>query len=142
MKSLKYILMFTLVLTLAGAPAYALPRSGNMMVVNIPFTFSVGGRNFAPGQYAIRRTYDSGICYSIRREDGQRTDHATSATFLISKMQSGRKELRGKLVFQMSEGRRVLAQMWGAGSDTGGKLLGPVVERRGAPAESVTVVAQ
>lgn len=146
MKSLRNILMLGLLLTLAGVSAHAQTPSNSKMVVAIPFNFSVGGRDFAAGEYAVRRIFNSGLGYSIQRTDKQPTDYPTTAAFIVTRVETGRKQLPGRLVFTVSEGHHVLAQVWWAGNNAGGELSKTSwkrkVARNGVPSDSVTLIAQ
>ncbi len=146
MKSLRNILMVGFLLSLASMSAHAQIPAASKLTVTIPFNFSVGERNFAAGEYAVRRIYDSGLCYSIRRTDKQPTDYPTEATFIVTRVQTGQRQLPGRLVFTMSDGRYALAQVWGVGKGVGGELLRAARERKVAQAgertEIVTLVAR
>ena len=146
MKSLRNILMVSFLLTLASVSAHAQIPAGSKIVVTIPFNFSIGERNFAPGEYAVRRIYDSGLCYSIQRTDKQPTDYPTAATFIVTKVHTGQRQLPGRLVFTKLEGRYVLAQVWGASRTTGVELASAArvrkVAQQRAQTESVTLIAR
>ena len=145
MKSFRNILMVGCLLTLASVSAHAQTPTNSKMVVTIPFNFSVGERNFAAGKYTVRRIYDSGLGYSIQRTDKQPTDHPAAAAFIVTRVET-RGKLPGRLVFAVSEGRYVLAQVWGVGNNVGGELTNTSWKRRlaqnGVRAESVTLIAQ
>jgi hypothetical protein len=128
MKSLRNILMVGFLLSLASMSAHAQIPAASKLTVTIPFNFSVGERNFAAGEYAVRRIYDSGLCYSIRRTDKQPTDYPAQATFIVTRVHTGQR------------------QVWGVGKGVGGELLRAARERKVAQAgertEIVTLVAR
>ena len=146
MKSLRNILMLGFLLSLASMSAHAQIPASSKLTVTIPFNFSVGEKNFAAGEYAVRRIYDSGLCYSIRRVDKQPTDYPRAATFMVTKVHTGHLPLPGRLVFTVSDGRYALAQVWGAGNTVGGELSSAARERKvaqaGTQTERVTLIAQ
>ena len=146
MKSLRNILMLGLLLTLAGVSAHAQTPTDNKMVITIPFDFSVGKKDFAAGEYTVRRIFSSGLGYSIQRTDKQPTDHPAAASFVVTRVETGRKPPRGRLVFAVSEGRYVLAQVWATGNNVGGELSNTSWKRKvaqvGTQTERVTLIAQ
>ena len=146
MKSLRNILMLGFLLTLAGVSAHAQTPTDSKMVVSIPFNFSVGEKDFAAGEYTVRRIFNSGLGYSMQRTNKQPTDYPTTAAFIVARVEARRKQLPGRLVFEVSEGHYVLAQVLEAGSHIGGELSSAGRDRKVAqadvPTESVTLIAQ
>jgi hypothetical protein len=100
-----------------GHTAHA-QRITQVIKVDIPFEFSVGGQTFSAGRYSLVSTAPSVL--QLRDAD----DHALT-TVLTNSVQTLKGPASPKLQFRNQDGQRVLVQVWQADDSIGQQLQPP-----------------
>jgi len=88
---------------------------------NVPFEFTVGGKNLPAGQYTITGLFNSGETVVVSNGD-------ESAVRLTNGMISSETQSKSKLVFHRYGERYFLSEVWTAGENTGRRLLSSKAE--------------
>ena len=123
--SSKFLFSICLCLALGSVSAFAQSQSTEKIVINVPFEFSVAGKNLPAGEYIIRQATQSGLCYSIQNRDGKYQALVT----VSSGLRGNRDQERPSLVFNEYNGQRYLSQIWIKDPQTGYKLHTSRAER-------------
>lgn len=101
----------------------ALAQSLNpVMIVRVPFQFTVGDRTLPAGEYRILREHQS----VVRLEDGSGKG---VANIIVNLTEAKRAPEEGKLIFHGYSGRYFLKEVWRAGSIEGQVLPTTRTER-------------
>jgi len=93
-----------------------------VMIVRVPFDFTVGDRTLPAGEYRILREHQS----VVRLEDGSGKG---VANIIVNVTEAKRAPEEGKLVFHGYSGRYFLKEVWRAGSIEGQVLPTTRTER-------------
>jgi hypothetical protein len=98
-----------------GASQLASAQTADHVVVDVPFAFTAGERQFPAGRYSLRRVRPDSSALFIRSEDG-----GESAVVLTSASAGGTRQ--PKLTFRQYGDQYFLAGAW-AGGAAGGREL-------------------
>jgi len=113
-QTLRNIVMFGLFAVLAVANLHAQTR--REMTANIPFSFSVGDKNFPAGEYNVTRLNPSSdkAVIEIKSADGR-----LGKIVLTMPIQANETRENAKLVFNHYGDQYFLAQVWTPADNTG-----------------------
>ena len=143
-----------LVAALAFLAVSASAQSVNLIRVNVPFDFMVGGKTLQAGEYIVQRANSNdSVAMMIRSEEGK-----ASAMFLTNAVQASTEPAQAKLVFHRYDDLYFLSEIWTDSENVGRKLpesrderalerglaTYPSKEKKGkkaSPPEVVTVIA-
>lgn len=118
------MLMLIMVLALATAVASAQAQSGNKVVADIPFEFSVGYKTLPAGAYSVKILTAASNALMIRSADGK-----TSALRLSQPTEESKANAHARLVFHRYGERYFLAEVWTGADNVGRQLLQSQEER-------------
>ena len=122
-QALRTFTMFTLLLTLTAVSVCA--QSERSGVINIPFTFIVGGKTLPAGEYTVEpNKRDSHNVWLVQSREGK-----ASALFSTMPVCANQTQEETKLVFHRYGDQYFFSQIWTPGSNTGRELLMPRLER-------------
>lgn len=112
------ILMILGILAILTVPS-TVAQSLNDSTVNIPFSFTVGGRTFPPGEYRVTRLNPQAdtAALAIRSADGR-----LGKVVLTTAVSAKEPVERAMLVFNKYGDQYFLTQFWTAADDTGREL--------------------
>lgn len=99
-------------------------QSGNRVVADIPFAFTVGDQSMPSGQYEAREANSQGNALVIQSKDAK-----SSAIRLSNSIQPKSDKTQARLVFHRYGDRYFLAEVWSGGDSTGRQLLKSRQER-------------
>jgi hypothetical protein len=119
-----FIAFLSVALIVTAVPANAQRRSDLEIKVDVPFTFTVGDKQFPAGEYTIRRISQISSGYWIQSKDG-RTVESTLSTARIADREG---DSRAKAVFNNYNGNYFLSQVW-LGDGTGSVIRQGRAER-------------
>jgi len=143
-----------LVAALAFLAVSASAQSVNLIRVNVPFDFMVGGKTLQAGAYIVQRANSNdSVAMMIRSEEGK-----ASAMFLTNAVQASTEPAQAKLVFHRYDDLYFLSEIWTDSENVGRKLPESRDERalergltahpsegktarKASPPEAVTVIA-
>lgn len=114
MKPMMSLVVKSLVTILIGGGTLAMNLQAQTdpgMTVSIPFPFTVGTQNIAPGTYRFSESSDPFLLSVCNVQTGH------EELFLLFPEQRGTFEPRGRLVFRTSEGSSILNKVQFPGSD-------------------------
>jgi hypothetical protein len=127
MKPIRIIALFSLALLLTSLAVNA--QTIPTVKANIPFSFVVGGKSLAAGEYAVgRHNLPRGVVMARSTENGKALAGLTQSLYVIG----GSKET--KLIFNRYKDDTgdyiyFLSQVWVAGEDSGVEFLKTRIER-------------
>lgn len=107
--------VLTISILTMGSVAYA-QHTERVIKANIPFDFTVGGRIFPAGRYALVRIQPSVL--ELRNSEGK-----FLANVLTQSVQASAKTVQPKLLFDSEGGRHVLTQVWQEDEFIGQQIL-------------------
>lgn len=113
------LLSFMFTLVIAGS------AEGRMMMINIPFDFTVGNKSLPAGHYTVGRTSGATVESLTIRNDEKNTSVAT-VTYSGNRVKEG---TPAKLVFHRYGDTYFLSEVWGQGSDAARQLPKSSAER-------------
>ncbi len=121
---LKGFTMLALTIALALATAVASnAQSGNRVVADIPFAFTVGDQPMPSGQYESREANSQGNALVIQSKDAKSSAIRLTTSIRPDESKSAR------LVFHRYGERYFLAEVWSGGDSTGRQLMKSRQER-------------
>jgi hypothetical protein len=123
--ALGMIALFTLAISLSASPVYANAFTSDSLVVNIPFEFRAGEKTLPAGKYVVGRLSQSSSCFLLQNADGG----PSVAVMTAGSLQSGRKPLPARLVFNNYRGNYFLAQVWTQSYSSGAEISKSEEER-------------
>jgi hypothetical protein len=129
--STKYLSGIFLGLALTVLPLPSGAQELDKLKATVPFSFSVGDKELAPGNYLIKKAGDSGPLI-IRNED----TGAQQVVFGIP-LDSGHTGKHERLVFERYGSEHFLSQIWFSGDEDGQELVRGVNEKRAAAKQPV-----
>jgi len=108
---------------LALAAAFAAPaQTAGTVKANVPFAFTVQGRDMPAGEYVVAHdNYNAAVILKCQ-------EHGVSVIVPTNALESPNSRNTGKLVFHRYGGQYFLAEVWGDGRD-GRQLLTTKQER-------------
>jgi hypothetical protein len=122
-QAIKLIALLSLLFTLGVASTYA--QSTNILVVTVPFEFSLRGKTLPAGVYIVRRIPEGTTAgLTILRKDG-----LASAFVLTKPNQAGDRNKVSEMVFHRYGNQYFLAQVWTSGGSIGQELFESRQER-------------
>jgi hypothetical protein len=135
------IAILGLFLILASSSALAQGHVQDAVTVTVPFEFSIGTTELAPGTYEIRRVGTTGRSYFIQNTETKQTQTISGTVPLYPGWDNG----KPRLVFRHYAGRHFLSQVWTSGLTQGSELPKTRLERElaksGGKQEIVAVAA-
>lgn len=128
--------MFGLLLALAVVSAQA--KQGEILEVNIPFDFQVGGKTLPAGEYAVKQLSDKALL--IRSADGKaQTIIQSPGRVQANVSETGAKQ---RLVFHQYGDQFFLSQVWMTTDGDGRELNRSNAERRAASGQTLVTDGQ
>ena len=109
-------LMVTLALATVVVSAKAQP-TGNRVIANVPFEFSVGYKTLPAGEYSVRSIASASNGLLIQSSDGK------VSALRLSDATQRIKDKHARLVFHRYGERYFLAEVWNGVDNTGRRLL-------------------
>lgn len=95
-----------------SAMVYA--QATEMLTVNIPYSFTISGKQLPPGAYVIDRTGTTGTILQIRSEDGKNAVQADVLTRIGGGIST---PTDAKVVFDKYEDKYILSEVFFPGED-------------------------
>jgi hypothetical protein len=113
--TLGMIALFTFVISFSATPVRANGFASDTIVVTVPFEFTAGEKTLPAGTYVVGRLSQSSSCYLLQNADGG----PSVAVMTGGSLQSGRKRLPARLVFNGYNGKYFLSQVWSQNHGSG-----------------------
>jgi hypothetical protein len=135
------IAILGLFLVFVSTSALAQGHVQDGVTVTVPFAFSIGTTEFAPGTYEVRRVGQSGRVYFIQNTETKQTQTISGTVPVYAGWDTG----KPRLVFRHFAGQHFLSQVWTSGLTQGSELpktrLERELSRSGATQEIVAIAA-
>jgi asparagine N-glycosylation enzyme membrane subunit Stt3 len=135
------IAILGLFVVLVSSSALAQGHVQDSVTVTVPFAFSIGTTDLAPGTYEVRRVGQSGRFYFIQNTETKQAQTISGTVPLYPGWDTG----KPRLVFRQYAGRHFLSQVWTSGLTQGSELPKTRLERElsssGAKQEIVAIAA-
>ena len=118
MKTIERVFALTILVVLVTVSSSVFAQTDHQMVVDIPFSFTVGDKAMDAGKYVVRpNRKDSDLAWVIQNKESGKT-----AIILTRPVQASETQEDAKFVFRKYDDLYILSEFWSAGTNTGREI--------------------